>query len=96
MTALDEMAEHALEAARADGGWDTSVLGTSVTALRLRMVRLAALEAGALASELTRDHVLAVAALASGGRDGRQVQLPGHVTAYREGAVLRFRRTEVG
>ena len=45
------------------------------------------------AAELTRDHVLAVADILHGARDARQIQLPGHLTAYRDGGVLKFRRT---
>jgi hypothetical protein len=34
-----------------------------------------------------------VAEIVYGARDSRQIQLPGHVTAYRDGTLLRFRRT---
>lgn len=91
--ALDSMAEHALEELRDGIGVDTARLETFEHALKTRMVRLAALEAGAISSELTRDHIEALADLAWGARDPRQIQLPGHVTAYREGTSLRFRRT---
>ena len=48
-----------------------------------RVLRLAALEAGATASELFHVHVLALAAAAVvAWRRRREVQLPGHVTAY--------------
>jgi hypothetical protein len=42
-------------------------------------------------------HLLAVAALVDGSVDRahKQIQLPGHVTAYRDGDWLRFRRTPV-
>jgi tRNA(Ile)-lysidine synthase len=93
VTALDDQAERSVRELRVDGGWDTSALEGVDEAIRLRVVRLAAIEAGAIASELTRDHVLAVAEILPGSRDHRQIQLPGHVTAYREGTVLRFRRT---
>ena len=55
-------------------------------------MRRAAIEAGAIASELTRAHVLAVLGLL-GTHGEKQIQLPGHVTAYAEGQVLRFRPT---
>ena len=63
----------------------------SARRIRTRCVRRAAIDAGAIASELTRAHVLAVAGLL--GTKGKEIQLPGHVTAYAEGEVLRFRRT---
>jgi NADPH-dependent 2,4-dienoyl-CoA reductase/sulfur reductase-like enzyme len=75
------------------GAGGETVLRSLDDAIRLRVVRLAAIEAGAIPSELTRDHVLAVAEILPGPRDHRQIQLPGHVTAHREGTVLRFRRT---
>jgi tRNA(Ile)-lysidine synthase len=57
--------------------------------VRTRVLRHAAIEAGAIASELTRAHVLSLVDLAP----GKEIQLPGHVTAYVEGPRLRFRRT---
>ena len=63
-------------------------------AVRSRVVRRAAIEAGAIASELTRAHVLAVLRLL--GTKNKEIQLPGHVTAYAEGQVLRFRPTSSG
>ena len=59
----------------------------------MRVLRLAALEAGCPGAELFRVHVLALADLVEGTGRGKQIQLPGHVTAYREGRLLRFRRT---
>lgn len=60
-------------------------------AVRLRVVRLAALGAGALAGELTRAHVLAVDELLhTSDRDPRLVRLPGHLTASRSGPHLVF------
>lgn len=76
----------------ADGGLDLDRLGESVEhALVTRVVRRAAIEAGAIASELTRDHVLAILRTFDGPR--KEIQLPGHLTAYRDGTVLRFRPT---
>ena len=57
-----------------------------------RVLRLAALEAGCPASELFSVHVDALFDLMFGD-PGRQVQLPGHVTAYNENWQLAFRRT---
>lgn len=94
MAALDDWAARELDEVRVEGGFETSALETFAGALQTRVVRLAAIEAGAIPSELTREHVLAVVEIVYGARDHRQIQLPGHVTAYREGTVLRFRRTE--
>ncbi len=93
--ALDAIAEreHA-EVARA-GAVDCVALGTRPAAVALRVLRRAALGAGSPASELFRVHVLALAGLVDGPGSTREIQLPGHVTAYREGDLLRFRRTAV-
>lgn len=94
--ALDDLAESALAELRRPEGLDAGGLATRPAAVRLRVLRLAALTAGCPGSELFRVHVLALADLAGGPAGGRQVQLPGHVTAYRSGDWLRFRPTAVG
>jgi tRNA(Ile)-lysidine synthase len=93
VTSLDERAEHLYRETFVGTGLDTSALEGLDPATKHRLVRIACLDAGAIPSELTREHVLAVAEILYGARDSRQIQLPGHVTAYREGTVLRFRRT---
>jgi tRNA(Ile)-lysidine synthase len=103
MAALDEMARDALEGVREgperpETGLRTMELEPMNRAILLRVLRLAALEAGALPSELTYRQILAVSDLLIGpAREatGKQVQLPGHVTAYREGGLLKFRPTAV-
>ncbi|MBV9829971.1 MAG: tRNA lysidine(34) synthetase TilS [Marmoricola sp.] len=87
---LDSLAEAAYSRARVDDGLDLAALDGTAPALVSRCVRRACLEAGALPSELTHAQVRAVVALAP----GKEAQLPGHVTAYRSGGVLRFRRTD--
>jgi tRNA(Ile)-lysidine synthase len=91
MDVIEPLALSALERARVPGGVDLRAIDGAGEAIRTRVVRLAALEAGAIASELTRDHVSSVSRLL--GRAGKEIQLPGHVTAYAEGEVLRFRAT---
>jgi tRNA(Ile)-lysidine synthase len=59
-------------------------------AVRRRVLRLAALQAGAPATELFREHVLAVERLATDWHGQRWIDLPGPVRALREGAALRF------
>ena len=56
---------------------DLVALGSEPAAVRTRVLRHAAIDSGAVASELTRAHVLAMVDL----RPGKEVQLPGHVTA---------------
>ncbi|MGA8210162.1 MAG: hypothetical protein WB798_08405, partial [Nocardioidaceae bacterium] len=63
-----------------------------------RVLREAALAAGAPAAELFRVHVLALATLVCQPASvvgSRQIQLPGRLTAHRDGNRLRFRRTAV-
>ncbi len=95
--ALDDEAALALEEARLEGGWDAVRLEmlARLPGVQTRVLRLIALAAGALASDLTREHVLALAEILPGSGAGRQIQLPGHLTAYREGNLLRFRRTRI-
>jgi tRNA(Ile)-lysidine synthase len=61
-------------------------------AIASRVVRLAAIEAGAIDAELFHVHVTALIGLAEGTVRG-EVQLPGHVTAYVRDRHLAFRRT---
>ena len=93
LAALDGMAARAHAELRRDGGLDAVALETENAAILMRVLRAAALEAGCPGSELFRVHVLALNDLVHGSGRGKQVQLPGHVTAYREGRLLRFGRT---
>ena len=92
MEVIEALAGTAYARARRAGGLDLAELEGSGRAVLTRCVRRAALDAGAIGSELSHDHVLAVLALAGTHRQ-KQVQLPGHVTAYADGSVLRFRPT---
>lgn len=91
--ALDEWAERELAEVRVGDGFKTSALETLPTALQTRVIRLAAIEAGAIPTELTREHVLAIADIVYGAQDPREIQLPGHLTAYRDRTVLKFKAT---
>lgn len=93
--ALDQEAESRFEDLGGPDGLRVADLLALAAAIRHRVVRRAAVEAGAIPSELTRSHVLAVVEVVLGPDGGKQIQLPGHVTAYREGGLLRFRRTSV-
>lgn len=89
LEALDELAA----ASAGDLGLDH--LQSLPRAVRSRVLRLAALDAGAPADELFHVHVTALGDLVSGAVRG-EVQLPGHLTAYLDEVCLRFRPTGTG
>lgn len=70
----------------------TALRGLPV-AIATRVLRLAALDAGAIDAELFHVHVTALLDLTRAAGSGGQVQLPGGVTAYRDRSHLRFRPT---
>ncbi len=72
-------------------GVDMDEIGDAGAAIRSRVVRRAAIAAGAIPSELTRAHVAAVLGLL--GTKGKEIQLPGHVTARADGERLLFKPT---
>ena len=76
-----------------DGGLPIAALAGLPTAIATRVLRLAALDAGALDAELFHVHVTALLDLVRAAGSGGQVQMPGHVTAYRDRSHLRFRPT---
>ncbi|WP_183095725.1 tRNA lysidine(34) synthetase TilS [Nocardioides stalactiti] len=92
--ALDALARAAYDGLRTDDGIPLRPLYDHYLAIASRVLRLAALDAGAIDSELFHVHVRALVDLASGEVRG-EVQLPGHVSAYRESGHLRFRPTPV-
>ena len=73
-----------------DSGLDVAVLGAEPPAIRHRVVHRAALDAGSPASELTRDHVLAVDALLTAWRGQKWIDLPGPLRALRRDGLLVF------
>ncbi len=94
MDFLEPFALEAYRRARTEDGVDLGRLDDLAPAVRTRVVRRAAVAAGAVATELTRAHVLAVCRLL--GTSGKQVQLPGHVTVHADGQRLRFGPTRTG
>jgi tRNA(Ile)-lysidine synthase len=95
---LDEIADRARGEVQGESGIACRKLETYPVAVQNRVLRRAAIEAGSPASQLFRVHVLALGGMVEGNEGAvrhKQVQLPGHVTAYREGDLLRFRRTSV-
>lgn len=89
---LDAAAHALLDEATTDGGVSVPVLAGAHPALRRRVLHRAALAAGVPASELTRDHVLAVDELLVRWRGQRWIDLPGHVRAVRRDGLLSFDR----
>ena len=92
--ALDALAEAAYADLATPDGLPLAPLAALLPALATRVLRQAACRAGAVDAELFHVHVTALHRLARGRIDG-VVQLPGHVTAYRDGDHLRFRPTPV-
>jgi tRNA(Ile)-lysidine synthase len=92
MELLDRYADDAFARATVEGGLSVEVLTTLDPALRTRVLRLAALEAGAPPGETFHQHVLAVDALVTAWHGQRWVDLPGHVRAARRGGVVVFER----
>ena len=89
--ALDACAAEARAAAEKDpGGLAVVALDSLPEAIRSRVLRLAALAAGAPATDLTAAHIDQAAALLDDWHGQRGVDLPGHVTVRRVGAALRF------
>jgi tRNA(Ile)-lysidine synthase len=94
--ALDALAAAALRDTADPDGHRATELEDLPWGLRTRVLRQAAVDAGAIGAELTYHHVLAVSDLVLGPEGSvrhKQIQLPGHVTAYREGDLLKFSRT---
>lgn len=94
---LDELARAAYADARVAALSRRGLQGLA-PAVRGRVLRLAALEAGAIDAELFRVHVQALQDLVTGAVRG-EIQLPGHVTAHLtadpDGGHLGFRATSV-
>lgn len=85
---LDDLADQALVHARRDGGLDVATLREEPPAIRHRALHRAALDAGSSASELTREHVLAVDQLLVGWRGQKWIDLPGPLRAIRRDGLL--------
>ena len=88
MALLDELAEEALARVAHPHGLSIPLLLPQHPAVRRRVIRAAALLAGAPASELFHEHVLAVDALLTDWRGQKWIDLPGHLRAVRRDALL--------
>ena len=89
MDALDDLAA---EWSRTHSELDTRSLADLPAAIRTRVLRAAAVAAGAIDSELTREHVLAIDSLVTDWRGQRYIDLPGSIRATRTGGLVEFRR----
>jgi tRNA(Ile)-lysidine synthase len=90
MEHLDELAETALAGL---DRLDVDALATMPTAIRTRVLRLAALGAGAQAADLFHEHVVAMDRLITDWHGQKGVDLPGHLRAVRLSGVLLFEPT---
>ncbi|WP_185994495.1 tRNA lysidine(34) synthetase TilS [Nocardioides campestrisoli] len=87
MEALDELTDAALAA---PGALEVASLAALPVALRRRVLRAAAVRAGALDGELFAAHVLALDELVTRWRGQRWVDLPGHLRALRREGRIEF------
>jgi tRNA(Ile)-lysidine synthase len=92
MELLDAYATGALSEVTVDGGLSTAALADLPQSIRTRVIRLAAVAAGAPAGELFYEHVLGVDALVTDWHGQRWVDVPGHLRALRRDGVLLFER----
>ncbi|MEV6410802.1 tRNA lysidine(34) synthetase TilS [Kribbella sp. NPDC051718] len=83
-----DLAETAVQHADREVLCDVSVLEEEPAALRTRVLRQAALEAGCRANDLTAGHIAAVDALITDWRGQRWIDLPQAVKAARKGGFL--------
>ena len=92
MEHLDALADEALAAVTAGPaqGLDVVALAGLPAPVRTRVLRLAALRAGAVGSELFHAHVVELDRLVTDWRGQSGVDLPGQVRAVRRGGVLGF------
>lgn len=86
MELLDDVADATY--AELGGVLPVDALEAQPPSLRRRVLRLAALDAGAPASELFHEHVLAMEALVTDWRGQKWVDLPGHLRTVRRAGVL--------
>jgi tRNA(Ile)-lysidine synthase len=87
---LDAEAALALESARAEGGLSVAALAPMPEAIRTRVLRMGAVEAGALPAELFHGHVREIDRLLTDWHGQKWVDLPGRVRAVRHGDLLGF------
>jgi tRNA(Ile)-lysidine synthase len=88
---LDELAAGQAQLARdPDGGWVADALRAAPAAIRTRMLRTAAIEAGCPPGKLTARHVESLDSLVTGWHGQRWATLPGGVRAMLRYGKLTF------
>jgi len=87
---LDAVATSELEPAREGNGLAVARLEPMADAIRTRVLRLAAVEAGGTSAELFHSHVLELDRLVTDWHGQKWVDLPGHVRALRHDGQLLF------
>jgi tRNA(Ile)-lysidine synthase len=93
MELLDAYAADALDEVTVEGGLSVEAIAGLATPIRTRVLRVAAVAAGAPPGETFHQHVVAVDALITDWHGQKWVDLPGHVRAVRRDGVLAFERT---
>jgi tRNA(Ile)-lysidine synthase len=93
---LDGFADEVMTRVAGPDGLSVELLAPQHPALRRRVLRAAAVTAGAPASEVFHEHVLAVDALLTDWRGQRWIDLPGHLRAVRRDGLLVFERAPSG
>ena len=88
--ALDALAEAAYDDLATDRGLPVAALANLPDAVRLRVLRLAALAAGAIPGDLSQGHLLGVDELIWNWRGQQWVDLPGMVRATRRDGWVAF------
>jgi tRNA(Ile)-lysidine synthase len=96
ITYLDELAAEALESVREQEWLSVAGLEDLPEALRTRVLRLAALEEGALGAELFHSHVLEMERLVTDWHGQKWVDLPGHVRVRRSQGLITFGSPQTG
>ncbi len=95
MDFLDDLAEADWAGLRgADGSLPTEELAGRPVPVRRRVLRLAALDAGAPSAELFHEHVLAMDALLTDWHGQKWIDLPGHLRCARRAGELVFLRQD--
>jgi tRNA(Ile)-lysidine synthase len=86
---LDDLADEQYAALLASGGLPVVGLAALPIALRTRLLRRLALDAGAPPAELCHEHVLALDALVTAWRGQKWIDLPGHLRGVRGDGLVR-------
>jgi tRNA(Ile)-lysidine synthase len=89
---LDAVTDAALAQVRTAEGLAVETLGTLDVAIRSRVLRQAALDAGAPSAELFHGHVTELDRLVTDWHGQKWVDLPGHLRALRSDGRIRFTR----